>query len=129
MNGGVLKYMLVNDTEEIDKEMEAPYAKPADVKFIRYSGYDKYCSLCFGILELQINGEKWLFSDANREDGCMPSFFAPTTCYANGNIIEEKHTAWETDISSLPEELRCFSKTIDEVINVNMPDYICHGCD
>lgn len=121
--------MLVNDIEEITVEMETPYSKPADVKYICYDGYDKDCTFCMGVLELLINGEHWKFSKTKKDDNVYPSFFAPTVCYANGGIEEKKHTGWETDISAMPEELRCFAKIIDEVINSNMPNYVCCGCD
>lgn len=120
--------MLVNDFEELTSEMEMPYSKPADVKLLRYEGYDKYCNLCSGILQLEINGKEWIFGRTDEKEGVYPPFFCPTVCFAE-DYNGEKQTAWETDIAILPEELRCFAKAIDEVINANMPKDICRGCD
>lgn len=121
--------MLVNDIDEFTKEQEKMCSELAEVEFVRYDDYDPYCNLCSGLLELRINGESWLFSDTAGEVNVYPGFFCPTVCWANADLEGKKHTEWEVDISLLPEELRPFAKIIDEVVNANMPDCICRGCD
>lgn len=119
--------MLVNDSKKITKEeILSSYSEKADIKFLRYYNYDKYCSLCEGILELSINGEKVSFGPKNAD---FSQFFTPTVCWANPDYERTSQTDWETDVSELPDKYKCFAKIIDEVINKNIPKNICRGCD
>ena len=120
--------MLVNDLDEITKEQIIDkYSEEADIEFRRYYDYDEYCSMCNGILELNINGKIYSFGSSKTAD--FESFFCPTVCFANGNYERGSCTSWETDVSVLPDEFKPFAKVIDEIINKNMPTNICRGCD
>lgn len=120
--------MLMNDVDEITTEQIInEYSAKANIEFIRYYDYDEYCSLCDGILELNINGKKFSFSSRKTSD--FKDFFYPTICFANADYEQCSHTSWVTDISELPDELKPFATAIDETINQNMPTNICRGCD
>ena len=120
--------MLVNDLDEVTtEEIINEYSDTANIEFLRYYDYDEYCSLCNGILELNINGKKYSFSSRKPSD--FKDFFYPTVCFANGGYERSSCTSWYTDVSELPDTLKPFAKRIDEVINKNMPTYICKGCD
>lgn len=123
--------MLINDLEELtDEDIKTNYSAEVTVEFVRYYDYDRYCSLCHGILELNINNNIISFGSNNQGHLVnFPSFFSPTVCFANADIDKKVGTSWETDISLLPPELKPFAKKIDEVINQNMPTHICRGCD
>lgn len=119
--------MLVNDINRVtDEEIISKYSKEGDVEFLGYYNYDEKCSLCAGILELNINDQKYSFDSSDKAD--YKYFFYPTACFANGINEHASYTSWETDISELPDELKPFAKRIDEVINANMPINICMGC-
>lgn len=120
--------MLVNDIEEIKEDELARYSQKANIEFVRYYNYDKYCSLCFGILELKIDGNITIFGPKGSGANCE-GFFTPTVCYAGGDIESNSHTLWSTDVTLLPEKYKPFAKEIDTVINQNMPNNICRGCD
>ena len=73
--------MLVNDLDEVTaEEIVNKYSQAANIKFLRYYDYDKYCSLCNGILELNINGKKYSFS--SRKTSHFKDFFYPIICFA-----------------------------------------------
>lgn len=116
--------MLVNEKKE---QIINSYSEDADIKFIRYYNFDEYCNLCHGILELSINGRKASFGSESTTD--FPSFFYPTVCFADADCERASHTSWETDVCLLPDELKPFAKMIDNIINQNMPNNICRGCD
>lgn len=121
--------MLVNDYDEIsDEQILSRYSADISVEFIRYYNYDRYCKLCFGVLELDIDNKRVTFGPSY-ESCDYPSFFSPTICFANADVDRNASTTWETDVALLPEELRPYAKKIDMVINENMPTSICRGCD
>lgn len=110
--------LLYNGAPISDKK----YASEAEIIFIGYTGCDYSATLCMGELELDINGKRYRF---NRRE----LFCTPRVCWANSDCENKMSTCWDTEVTELPEELRCYAKQIDEIINERLPNNICRGCD
>jgi hypothetical protein len=95
--------------------------KEEHVEFVSYDG--KYPCLCFGKLELKVDGEVWIFSNLAVDHS--PFWHSGGTCnYRVGTTQDE----WIIDRDELPEELKIYAEEIDEVFNTNVPYGCCGGC-
>lgn len=99
----------------------------AHVSFVDYASSSS--ALCYGVLTLEINGEKLTFG--NKPDTDYPRFWESgggvffNNDYSSLNIEKGE---WEIDVERLPEHLRCYAAEIDEVFNDNVPFGCCGGC-
>lgn len=117
-----IKNMLIH--EDKDKQQE-------HVKFISYDG--AYPNLCSGILELEIDGDRYAFGDLWHSDGrkLYPSFWATGGNCGFRNAYSDSYVntgEWEIYVSNLPESIRKYAAEIDEVFNANVSWGCCGGC-
>lgn len=100
--------------------------KKPHVKFISYTG--KYPNLCYGVLTLDIDGERVTFG---------PSYENPKPQYdqfweSGGGLANDfcscYHGPWKVDTKDLPKKFVKYADEIERVFNENVEYGCCGGC-
>ena len=88
------------------------------VEFISYNG--GYPCLCYGTLEIKVNGKQYKLNRVLLSGGSV---------WFDDNMEEHiEEGPWEINESELPIELKPYIKQIEEVVNDNVEYGCCGGC-